>query len=54
MQAQPTFVPLTRAEVLESKLAVWQSRLAYAREHDRGYVAECERAITDLKAKAAA
>lgn len=48
------FVPNSTAEVLATKIAIWESRLAYAQTSDRGYVPECERALTDLRSKLAA
>ncbi len=45
------YVLKTPAEILQTKLEIWQSRLAYASQHDRKYAPECERAIADLKAK---
>lgn len=45
------FVPKSTAEVLASKIAVWESRLAYAKVSDKKFVPECERALADLRSK---
>lgn len=46
--------PLSTAEVLRKKIAIWELRLQYAVVSDKRHVAECERALSDLRAKLAA
>lgn len=41
------------AEILQTKIEVWESKLAYAKQSDKKYVPECERALSDLRAKLA-
>ena len=48
------FVPKSTAEVLQTKIEIWESRLAYAKQSDKNFVPECERALADLRAKLAA